>query len=77
LLRREGRNQSSGTQHQRIAISNDSAEPIDFELLLPLGANQQLASLGRTAEKRDGKPLYRLTVPANDVLQLDVTVTAE
>ena len=56
----------TGKQVQRIEISNAGAAPIRFELKLQTYGAERIVDADHPVDKEDGRPIFRLTVPAND-----------
>ncbi|HYD12580.1 MAG TPA: hypothetical protein VEC11_07010 [Allosphingosinicella sp.] len=49
----------------RVTVTNDRPEPIRYELELQLDEDEQLRPQGARLARRNGMPLWRVTVPAN------------
>lgn len=50
--------------HNRVDVTNGRAETVDFELRLYLDAGVQLRSADHAIGTRDGRPLFKLEIPA-------------
>ena len=64
-------------QDTEVTISNAGASAIAFELDLNLGGTQRITKFDRSFGKRNGRPLYVLSVPANGTVTLNFTTSLE
>ena len=64
-------------QDTEVTISNAGASAIAFELDLNLGGTQRITKFDRPFGKRNGRPLYVLSVPANGTVTLNFTTSLE
>jgi hypothetical protein len=64
LVRRNGRT------IVEVQITNARAQPTPFELRLMTEGGQQVESPDHAMGKKDGRPIFRLTLPANGVVKL-------
>jgi hypothetical protein len=70
-LRRVRRFKSATVDHiQRIEIVNARASPIPMELHLLLQNNEQLIRSDQTPVVVSGRPVFKLTVPANETVAI-------
>ncbi len=66
---------AAGIQVQRVELANATDQPADFELTLRTWNTQKVTNADLPMTMRDGDPLFRLTLPANDTLTLNYTVS--
>jgi hypothetical protein len=52
----------------QVDISNARAEPVEFELRLQLPAGARVARADHPVGTKNGRPIFRLTIPANETL---------
>jgi hypothetical protein len=71
---RHGTRGAGGEEHCRVVISNAHAEPIAFELLLQLSAGAQIVQPDHRLESKDGRPLFRVRVPAHATATLTYAI---
>ena len=72
ILRRSNKDEDT-----EVTISNAGASAIAFELDLNLGGTQRITKSDRPFGKRNGRPLYVLSVPANGTVTLNFTTSLE
>ena len=60
---------------EEVQVSSARAEPTLFELRLQTGGRLHVASADHPMEMRDGRPIFRLTIPANGTIKMHYTVT--
>ncbi len=65
ILQRRGLTGARAADRRRIMIRNAHAEPIAFELRLQLTAGEQIVQPDHRLESKDGRPLFRLQIPAH------------
>ncbi|GGD99442.1 hypothetical protein GCM10011529_01970 [Polymorphobacter glacialis] len=66
---------TKGTTLQRVRISNAGSQAIAFELRLQTYGATQVTAASHPIEKKDGRPIFRLTLPANSSETLDYIIT--
>ncbi len=64
-----------GQTDERVTITNDSSAPIRLELRLRTDGASQVTGSSQPMEKKDGRPIFRLTIPANDSITVDYSVS--
>ncbi len=65
---------SKGEQVQRLEIANASAVPIQIEVKYNTSGAERLVDADRPVDKIDGRPVFRLEVPANDRIVIHYAV---
>lgn len=56
------------SQIYRIELTNARSYPVQVEARLTLAGTQEVVTANHTVEQKNGRPIFRVTVPANDTL---------
>ena len=64
-----------GQTDEHVTITNDGSAPVRLELRLRTYGSSQVSAPSQPMEKKDGRPIFRLTVPANDSVTVDYIVS--
>jgi hypothetical protein len=60
----------------QVDISNARAAPVDFELRLQLPAGRRVARADHPVSTKNGRPIFRLTIPANQTVTVHYRISA-
>ncbi|WP_082350207.1 DUF4139 domain-containing protein [Novosphingobium sp. AAP1] len=76
LAEADGRQRDDARAHDHIAaVTNGRDQPVIVELAIPLGEGQRLTSPSHPLTRKNGQPLWRVTVPAHGIARLAFRVT--
>jgi len=64
----------NGKTLQRIEISNAKPRPVNFELRLQIYGAHNVVAADAPMDKKDGRPIFRLLLPANSTTTLHYVV---
>ncbi len=74
-IKRRTLRRDNTSQDEEVVISNAGASDKPLELKLPLYGGSKLSKADRPYQKRDGQPLFLITVPAGETISLHYTAT--
>lgn len=64
----------AGTSVEEIEVSNASDQPVRYELKLQLYGTTKVRRASLPVDKEDGRPIFRIDIPANSAVRLHYTV---